>query len=77
MEKELESIRVLVVDDERDIRDGSERILKRIGYEVHTATRGDEALKEADRIRPCHCAARPEDARNGRHGGSRPAPPDG
>ena len=52
MEKELELIRVLVVDDERDIRDGSERILKRIGYEVHTATRGDEALKEADRILP-------------------------
>jgi signal transduction histidine kinase/FixJ family two-component response regulator len=48
----IEEIRVLVVDDERDIRDGSERILKRIGFNVHTATRGDEALKETDRIHP-------------------------
>jgi len=38
------AIRVLIVDDELDIREGSERILKRIGYHVHTAARGEEAL---------------------------------
>lgn len=52
MDKDLELIRVLVVDDERDIRDGSERILQRIGFEVQTAARGDEALKEAENIKP-------------------------
>ena len=52
MGNDLELIRVLVVDDERDIRDASERILKRIGFEVQTAARGDEALKEADLNRP-------------------------
>ncbi len=52
MGNNLELIRVLVVDDERDIRDASERILKRIGFEVQTAARGDEALKEADLNRP-------------------------
>ena len=35
---------VLVVDDEQDIRDASERILSRIGYQVQKASRGDEAL---------------------------------
>lgn len=34
----------MVVDDEQDIRDGSERILTRIGFRVLKATRGDEAL---------------------------------
>ncbi|MGI9570437.1 MAG: response regulator, partial [Desulfobulbia bacterium] len=52
MDRDLELIRVLVVDDERDIRDGSERILQRIGFEVQTAARGDEALKEAENIKP-------------------------
>ena len=52
MDRDLELIRVLVVDDERDIRDGSERILQRIGFEVKTAARGDEALKEAENIKP-------------------------
>lgn len=37
--------RVLVVDDERDIRDGSERILTRLGCRVQKASRGDEALE--------------------------------
>ncbi len=36
--------RVLVVDDEQDIRDGSERILTRLGCRVQKASRGDEAL---------------------------------
>jgi len=35
---------LLVVDDEQDIRDASERILSRIGYQVQKASRGDEAL---------------------------------
>lgn len=35
---------VLVVDDEQDIRDASERILSRVGYQVQNASRGDEAL---------------------------------
>jgi two-component system phosphate regulon sensor histidine kinase PhoR len=35
---------VLIVDDEQDIRDASERILSRIGYQVQKASRGDEAL---------------------------------
>ena len=39
-----DEIRVLVVDDERDIRDGSERILIRMGCRVQKAGRGDEAL---------------------------------
>ena len=36
--------KVLVVDDEQDIRDASERILARIGFQVLKASRGDEAL---------------------------------
>jgi len=35
---------ILVVDDEQDIRDASERILTRIGFQVLKASRGDEAL---------------------------------
>ncbi len=35
---------ILVVDDERDIRDGSERILTRMGHRVLLAERGEEAL---------------------------------
>ena len=40
-----DALNVLVVDDERDIRDGSERILSRIGFQVITASRGEEALE--------------------------------
>lgn len=35
---------ILVVDDEKDIRDASERILTRIGFHVLQASRGDDAL---------------------------------
>jgi two-component system phosphate regulon sensor histidine kinase PhoR len=35
---------VLIVDDEQNIRDGSERILSRIGFEVLQASTGAEAL---------------------------------
>jgi signal transduction histidine kinase len=41
----VDSIRVLVVDDEQDIRDGSERILTRIGCKVLKASRGDKGLE--------------------------------
>ncbi len=36
--------KVLVVDDERDIRDGCERVLSRLGFEVDTAANGEEGL---------------------------------
>jgi len=39
------SICVLIVDDEKDIRDGSERILTRSGFQVLKASRGSEALE--------------------------------
>lgn len=52
MNHDVDAIRILVVDDERDIRDGSERILKRIGFIVHTADRGDEALKVVKEVHP-------------------------
>jgi signal transduction histidine kinase/FixJ family two-component response regulator len=39
------SIRVMVVDDERDIRDGSKRIIERLGFEAEVAERGSEALE--------------------------------
>ncbi len=45
VESRPDTIRVLVVDDEQDIRDGSERILKRIGFQVLKADRGDKALE--------------------------------
>jgi two-component system phosphate regulon sensor histidine kinase PhoR len=43
--REVEGIRVLVVDDERDIREASERILSRLGFQLFTAKRGEEALQ--------------------------------
>jgi len=42
---------ILVVDDEQDIRDASERILTRTGFKVMKATRGDEALDVLDKER--------------------------
>ncbi len=42
--KQFETIQILVVDDEEDIRDGSERILNRMGFQVIQASRGDQAL---------------------------------
>ncbi len=40
-----EPLRVLVVDDEEDTRDGCQRILSRMGYHTSTAPRGDTALQ--------------------------------
>jgi two-component system, OmpR family, phosphate regulon sensor histidine kinase PhoR len=39
-----ETINVLVVDDEQDIRDACERIISKMGCEVDKASRGDQAL---------------------------------
>jgi len=41
----LDSITILVVDDERDIREGSARILSKMGCEVRTADRGETGLE--------------------------------
>ena len=40
----MDTVNVLVVDDEKSIREGSERILKRMGCHVFQASRGDEGL---------------------------------
>jgi len=45
LDKTLNTIRVLVVDDEKDIRDGSERILSRLGFQVQKTTTGLDALE--------------------------------
>jgi two-component system, OmpR family, phosphate regulon sensor histidine kinase PhoR len=50
--KEVEGIRILMVDDERDIRDASERILSRIGFQLYTAKRGEEALRVFQEVHP-------------------------
>lgn len=49
MNNSPEAVNVLVVDDEQDIRDGSERILTRIGFHVQKASRGEEALEIFER----------------------------
>ena len=46
MGNESEALHVLIVDDEQDIREGSQRILSRIGFEVSLASRGDEGLEK-------------------------------
>lgn len=44
MSNETQAMNILVVDDEKDIRDGSERILTRLGFRVFKADRGEKAL---------------------------------
>ncbi|MGD9286258.1 MAG: response regulator [Desulfobacterales bacterium] len=44
MTKTDDNFQVLIVDDEQNIRDGSERILTRVGFEVQKASTGAEAL---------------------------------
>ncbi len=39
-----DNMRVLVVDDEQSIREGSQRVLARMDFDVLTASRGEEAL---------------------------------
>ncbi len=45
MENKLDTGRVLVIDDEQVLRDGAERILIRMNFQVFKASRGDEGLK--------------------------------
>lgn len=52
MENSIDTTLILVVDDEKDIRDGSQRILSRIGFQVLTASRGDEALDILKKEKP-------------------------
>jgi two-component system phosphate regulon sensor histidine kinase PhoR len=47
-----ETIHILIVDDEQDIRDGSERILTRMKFNVSTAASGQEALEVFQEITP-------------------------
>ncbi len=49
MSTENQDIHILVVDDERDIRDGCERILGRRGYKVSKAENGEEAVDLVDK----------------------------
>lgn len=52
MDKRPDELTILVADDETDIREGAERILRRIGYRVVKAARGDEAQKVVESVRP-------------------------
>jgi PAS domain S-box-containing protein len=45
MVNQLDNPRILIVDDEQSIREGSERILSRMGCQVFTASRGEEGLE--------------------------------
>jgi len=47
-----ESIHILIVDDEQDIREGSERILTRMKFKVSKAASGQEALEVFQEITP-------------------------
>ena len=44
---------IVVVDDDRDIRETLAEILTDEGYEVHTARNGAEGLEVVARVRPC------------------------
>ncbi|MDX2447367.1 MAG: response regulator [Desulfobacterales bacterium] len=52
MSDSAETIHILIVDDEQDIRDGSERILTRMKFNVSTAASGQEALEFFQEITP-------------------------
>ncbi|WP_433384549.1 ATP-binding response regulator [Actinoplanes sp. CA-142083] len=54
--KPQESLTVLLVDDEDDLRDVTARFIGKAGYRVLTAADGNEALKVAERHQgPIHC----------------------
>jgi len=48
----MEKTRILVVDDEADIRDVLRLTLEAEGYEVHEAANGQEGLERAQKINP-------------------------
>ncbi len=52
MNSVTDSITVMVVDDEESVREGSRRILVRMGVEVRVAQRGDEALEMLQEVNP-------------------------
>ena len=45
MNSKFDALRVLVIDDEQSFRDGPERILTRINFEVQKASNGSDGLK--------------------------------
>lgn len=45
-----QDVHVLIIDDEKSIREGSARILSRIGCHVSTASRGEEGLELLERM---------------------------
>jgi two-component system phosphate regulon sensor histidine kinase PhoR len=47
-----EKLHVLIVDDEQDIREGSERILTRMGFQVSKAANGKDALVTFQKEKP-------------------------
>ena len=52
MNDSAETLHVLIVDDEQDIREGSERILTRMGFTVSKAPNGQEALDIFPTLKP-------------------------
>ena len=52
MSDSAEALHVLIVDDEQNIREGSQRILTRIGFNVSTADSGQKALELFQETRP-------------------------
>ncbi len=47
-----EKIKILLVDDEENVRNALKRVLKREGYEVYSAAGGAEALAQLKNISP-------------------------
>ena len=65
---------ILVVDDEESIREGSERILTRMGYQVYKASRGSEGLEILGQSSGIDRSSGFKNAGNGRHGSALPYP---
>ena len=52
MREQQQKLDVLVVDDERDVREGSARVLSRGAFEVRTAETGEDGLKQIEARAP-------------------------
>ncbi|RMH43923.1 MAG: response regulator [Gammaproteobacteria bacterium] len=52
MEKSLEGLKVMIVDDSKTIRRTAETLLKKVGCEVHTAVDGFDALGKIADVHP-------------------------